>query len=606
MRASTTTIAILLALGFAGRGAEPKPQPESSNNSANPVDSRPAPPDLQAVERIWKSGQTLPADIAARFPNPPLQVPVDTGINVLVDLAHQCAFATMWTLPGMLHPLGFRSMVSHASLDTVLTPGKPSRMRVPVGKAADGKPLRSFGWVPNPQFDVLITFQADPNAQLYLPEERAAVETFVKEGGGVVILGNGIGRSDAKHCEVWADRSLGTTFGVDFKGAAAQPAQPLLGRDWEILRSHANGVPSVARRIVGKGRVVLVSSMSEFVWNGKTEDEAAKAEKRALLKDTVAWAAGGNAPVGGEARFPQTHGGGGGIYPELEERQKGVVVYYARNQKSQILDVVRKEVPKVTDKLFAWLPSPVPEEPMFVILAAGDGGGWAVNNCYPKETGTISLDAIGLLGIYAHELGHTMSGPRNAKGEAAGNHWIGGNQGEPHAGWWQGKILAMYSGNPAMRNCNKLFETDKSATEVDLGLLNDREVVTKWGAGKMFMKIWWIWQKLDDRYGTTWYPRWRWVQHTRWQNDPGRKLSMEETVEDMSIACGEDLFPFFKKVGTTLTRDRLETISFLGNSLSLQVAPLEVTPAGNARFDAIGDYTKPIPLPPPDPHRIPQ
>ena len=71
-------------------------------------------PDAKMVESLWKSGQTLPPQVAASFPNPPLKVPNDTGINVLVDVAHQCAFATMWGLPGKLHPLGFRSIVSHA------------------------------------------------------------------------------------------------------------------------------------------------------------------------------------------------------------------------------------------------------------------------------------------------------------------------------------------------------------------------------------------------------------------------------------------------------------------------------------------------------------
>ena len=114
------------------------------------------------------------------------------------------------------------------------------------------------------------------------------------------------------------------------------------------------------------------------------------------------------------------------------------------------------------------------------------------------------------------------------------------------------------------------------------------------GNGKVWKKLWWIWQKLDDRYGTTWYPRWRWVQHTRWQDKPDRQLTVDETVEDMSIACGEDLAPFFKKIGTTLKRDRIESATFQGKAIALPVAPIEVSPAGNARHDPIGDFTKPI------------
>jgi hypothetical protein len=69
---------------------------------------------------------------------------------------------------------------------------------------------------------------------------------------------------------------------------------------------------------------------------------------------------------------------------------------------------------------------------------------------------------------------------------------------------------------------------------------------------------------------------------------------MDEMVEDMSIACGEDLFPFFKKIGTTLTHPRLERATFQGKTIELPVAPLQVSPAGNARHDPIGDYAKPL------------
>jgi hypothetical protein len=343
--------------------------------------------------------------------------------------------------------------------------------------------------------------------------------------------------------------------------------------------------------MLGQGRVVLVSSFSVVQIDRKLSREERTA-KSALLKEIMTFAASGKSPIGGQARFSQTHGGGGGIYPELEEQLKGVVIYYARNQKPDLLEAVRQELPKISDRLYAWFPSPMPEEPMFIIVAAGGGGGWAVNAFYPKETGVISLDKVGLFGVFAHELGHTMSGPRNAKGVAAAN-WFDGNQGEAHAGWWQGKILAIYGKDKSMRQCNDLFNFDPNASEIDLGLPN-RQAYEKWGNGKVWKKLWWIWQKLDDHYGTTWYPRWRWVQYTRWQDDPGRKLTIDEMVEDMSIACGEDLFPFFKKIGTTLQRDRLASISFQNQTITLPVAKLDISPADNARHEPIGDYTKPL------------
>jgi len=68
-------------------------------------------------------------------------------------------------------------------------------------------------------------------------------------------------------------------------------------------------------------------------------------------------------------------------------------------------------------------------------------------------------------------------------------------------------------------------------------------------------------------------------------------------VEDMSIAVGEDLFPFFRKLGCTLKRERLATIVFEGETLALPVADIDLGPAGNVRLDPPGDYTKPLPSP---------
>ena len=121
-----------------------------------------------------------------------------------------------------------------------------------------------------------------------------------------------------------------------------------------------------------------------------------------------------------------------------------------------------------------------------------------------------------------------------------------------------------------------------------------KENLDAWKTGWDRMMIWYVWQKLDDRYGPTWYPRWRWVQGQRWKEQPERKLSWEESIEDMSIAVGEDLFPFFEKTGKQLNRQRFEEATFLGQTLKLSVAPIEATPPGDVNLESIGDYTKPI------------
>ena len=148
---------------------------------------------------------------------------------------------------------------------------------------------------------------------------------------------------------------------------------------------------------------------------------------------------------------------------------------------------------------------------------------------------SLSTSPASLLSVLGRELAHTMGGPRDDAGRICASWWPQGNQGESHAGWFQGKVIAMFSEDAralSNRTCNRVLEN-----ETEAGRPLDLAAAGKGGGG--WTKMWYIWNKLDDRYGPTWYPRWRWVQSMRWANEPGKRLTWDETVEDMSIACGE-------------------------------------------------------------------
>jgi hypothetical protein len=163
---------------------------------------------------------------------------------------------------------------------------------------------------------------------------------------------------------------------------------------------------------------------------------------------------------------------------------------------------------------------------------------------------------------------------------------------EIHAAWTGGETLPWNAVKRYPIAPLKLKQDTGINVLIDLANYN----VAQWGKGANWQKEWYLFQKLDDRYGPQWYPRWRWVQHTRWKEDPTHDLTWEEMVEDMSIAVGEDLFPFFLKAGTSLKKERLESIEFQGTVLSLPVAPIDHTPAGPVRIEAIGDPTIPLRL----------
>ena len=552
----------------------------------------------EIIESYWKNGKTLPLEATDEYPFDKQKITEDNGYNVLIDLAHQCGFSSMWKMSGILNDNGYRYIGSHSCLDLVLKPNSEVRVRLKTGETEDKKIIRPFGMWKTCEFNSIFTTQSNMDAQDFLPEELDAVDDFLQDGGGLLIA---VGFTKQQPAEIdmdlynqWPLRKLLKKYDADitteqvmYKDTAHHVIDP---GDWEVTLQSDDGKPLICRRTVGKGRITLISSTSLIfkAVHGDIKDlsEGAEQERLSLFKEIMEWVNQGKPPVGGTTRIPTTYAGGASIYPEIEKTFGKIVVYYTKNQKQSVLDIVENDYPAIQKQLYKWLPSPEPVEPMFILMCSGTGGGWAVNAFLPKENGIIAYNKTGIVGIFGHEMGHTMSGPRNKKGERAAS-WFGKNQGEAHAGWLQGKIMAMFTDDKEMRDCNKkLFDDNEDFIPFDLADEEQR-------GGKIWTQLWWLWQRLDETYGTTWYARWRWVQYTRWMNDPKRELSSDEMIEDMSIAVGEDLFAFLKTCGTTVGKERFSEVEFMGETISLPVANIAIQKLGPATLDNIGDYTKP-------------
>lgn len=555
------------------------------------------------ITEAWHKGVTLPLDASVQYPPKPVIPEKDNGMNVLLDISHQCTFAYMWGMPEQLRNDGYRAIASMASLNTVLDEKGTSRMRLQFDEKNNVYP---FGWVPNYKYNVLVTQQLDRNAPGYTKEECEAVKKYVKKGGSLYILTN-----PQNKVEGWSMNDLASVFGAEytdksdrFKGADFAVLK--LDENWEVVDKGENGMPIRARRTFGSGRV-FISGYSEEIHFEEIRNDENESEKlrknevnkwrREILDKTFAWLCEKQKDFGEKYRPGQSGwGGGGAIYPELEKNLDGFVVYYTPNMDEKLKQAVVSEMPRITDRIMEWLPSTPTPEPMYLLLGAGGGGGWAVNAYKPKENGIISTDIWGLIGIYAHELAHTLGGPANAKGEKAGESPMH-NQGEAHAGWFQGKIMAMYDStllSKSNRNCDDNF----TAEYLNLDLkryTNDAAYADSCGKGKDWTKTWIIWQKMDDVYGPTWYPRWRNIQYTRWADEPKKILSWEETVEDMSIAVGEDLFPFFRAMNTSLERETCGELFFNGEKMTLPAARIDAaTPPGKVNLSSIDDWSKPL------------
>ncbi len=525
----------------------------------------------------------------------PLHGSTDSGVNVLLDQAHQFLFFGAWDVPPAIRAGGFRVVSSQATLDSALEPGGLSRVRM------TGGDHRPFGWWENAAYNVIVTYQVDSGAQAYLPEEIAAVREFVEAGGGLVMIGGG--RHTEEAAAAWPLNDLAEEFGARFthrRGPVTRvdtgsPADALalpyaaeagvvdVGQAWETVLSADDGA-ALAIRAFGAGRVVALADLDMLKWTGDA-DVTVNAD---FLSAGLEWVAAGSSPAGGSRRLPREQWGGGAIYPDQEASVGQVTVFYASNQPAWMLDVIRDDMPDVKAKIETWLPSAPSDDGMHLILSAGAGGGWAVNAYMPKEVGIIALDTEAILSIFAHELAHTMDeGPPGADGKIGGRMpWP---YSEAHAGWFQGKVEAMRTGKRDGHDPNATLNDDPDHRSVDLTSLENGGP----DSSVAWRKLWWIWQKLDDRYGPTWYARWLWVKNTRWGATPERILTWDDVVEDMSIAVGEDLFPFFRDIGTTMGREALGEVEFMGDALSLPAATIELTDAGEARLEPIGDYRAP-------------
>lgn len=545
------------------------------------------------IDRSWQAGKTLPSEVFQRYPLPVQDIKNDKGINVMIDLVHQCKFVTLWGLPARLNSMGYRAIGSQASVHSVLDPEGESRVRV---KWDEENRIYPFAWHPNFDYNVIITHQSEPNAQNYLPEEQKALVNFVEQGGGLLIFG--VPPKNEEIANNWSLNELCGKFGARIsakKEIYRETPYAVINYndDWQVIHAGENKLPVAVFRKYGNGYVTIFGH--DELLSAKRKEKEKTTEKNNILNAAINKVSRGKKPVGGEARYPVSGGGGGGIYPELEKQFNDVVLFYAANQKPELLKTVDEHIPKAKELVEGWLPSKPTLEPMYLILSSGGGGGWAVNAFKPKENGIISLSPMGIISIFAHELAHTMHGPVNDDGNVAGIAPVP-NRGEAHAGWFQGKIDAWFDEglrDQPVKKCNSLFEFDPTGDQLDLVTHYENELLrNEYGKGKDWIKTWWIWQKLDDRYGPTWYPRWKYIQHCRWKNDPGHRLTWDEMIEDMSIAVGEDLFPFLRKAGLSLQKERIGKISFEGEELQLKEAPIPVSRAGKVNLGKIGDYKK--------------
>ncbi len=122
------------------------------------------------------------------------------------------------------------------------------------------KKIYPFAWHPNFSYNVIITYQSDPNAQSYLPEEQKALEQFVRKGGGLIIFG--IPPKDETVANNWSLNALCKKFDAEIKtGHDIYRDKPYAviehSSAWKVTAKGNKGLPVAVSRKFGKGHIVI-------------------------------------------------------------------------------------------------------------------------------------------------------------------------------------------------------------------------------------------------------------------------------------------------------------------------------------------------------------
>lgn len=536
----------------------------------------------QIITEAWHSGETLPVEIGKKYPPAPIAMTIDKGYNVLIDLSHQCSFNFMWGLPDMLHQKGFRSVSSQASLGSVLDEKGVSRIRIPYDPE---RKIYPFAWYPNFRYNVIITFQNDPSAPVYTEQECLLLKDFVSEGGSLIILADPV---KAEQVDNWSLnrllKSFDASYTKDYQNYKNRRHIGLaLSEQWIPWEMGSDSLPIRAYREYGKGRIAVGTALDDFLSNGEAGS--------AFVDQIMDWLCEKQVPVGGEPRLPQTMGGGGAIYPELESVINGMVTYYAPTVNHTLLECIKKEFFKINDTLLQWYPSRQTEEPMFLVLSAGSGGGWAVNSFFPKENGIISQDSASLISIYGHELAHTLAGPVNEKGQAAGDVPFG-NQGEAHAGWFQGKVEALYN-EELRQHANKKCEDFFRSSEFDKLDLKDIQMTESMPSN-------FLTGQAGINFGISGNV---WTTHMEILGMPGGNISSIPVGKrsDATSDLGRDdrghescnrtrSISLFISLNTSLERREMGEVIYEGKKVKLSGAVIPIIEPGNVCLNPIENY----------------
>ena len=417
--------------------------------------------------------------------------------------------------------------------------------------APNGIDVRNWGTLHKYDFANvnLLILQSSASPCPYLPEDIKAVERFLQEGGGVVVLGNySLFRAEKRY----RLNALVRRFGAEFVNRAAQ--KPLkghsvleteeidsyspriieLGRpsDWDVLVKDAKGRVVMARRIVCKGQLV-VASRSLCGHKPDASDPINDKWWKPLLRRISS-----NKPV--DARHRPKH-----QMPENRTQRERLPIQY-----SDYMKPYADAIYAVYDECF-----PVIQEVMGVppskgmltnlILLPTGGGGFSSGSSIGLAAwwGGFPEKKYGMVELISHESTHSWVHPFT---EPMWNEGIA-----TYVGILVGRKMGLgKDADSTLRGWIKgARRHDRDMTKYDLARGRNVPHVVR------MAKPMWIFEQLRKEKPDIVA---RYFQSKRKFATPDKikKYTADDSVAVLSIAMGRDMFPWFESLGINVERSR--------------------------------------------------
>lgn len=390
----------------------------------------------------------------------------------------------------------------------------------------------------------------------FTADEIAAVYRFLRDGGGVLVAAHGsqwrgchrLPMSEMARNQLLKEMGVAFTDGVARGELALQRHPALAESDPRVLRrllgevpnplavtsagfttlvGTADGATVAVAGAVGRGRLIVVGADAWAGWAEIAQDRS----NRRLVKGFVGWL--------GENRYSRVHGAA-----EIPHQIDPPALFEKPGLKLSGLPALEPKARIVAgwcaetkEELESYLGITC-RSPFDIRLLVGDQGGWSGGGHIGIPAFASDLSLVAILG---HEMGHSFWEPAI-----------------PPA--WFNEVLACWVGMRAQQRVLGRADEEfwnlrmKQWREVDAdGLSLDLTSFTGFVPPSHTGKGLWVISELERAYGADFIARFERI--VRADARAHKLMSTEELVYFLGRAAGDNLGPWFRTLGTTVTTD---------------------------------------------------